>query len=123
MGGVLSESTKVDVAVVGGGIVGLATAYSVLRKSPTTSLILIEKEASAGPAPDGAQFWSRSLGHLLQTRIVEGCSLPQGVEALSSSSQSNMAFAFASSANSSWPWRRANFHTCMLSTKEAWRTG
>jgi 2-polyprenyl-6-methoxyphenol hydroxylase-like FAD-dependent oxidoreductase len=77
-GGVLNGSTRVDVAVVGGGIVGLATAYSVLTKSPTTSLILIEKEASLGLHQTGAQFWSSSLRNLLQTRIVEGCSLPQG---------------------------------------------
>jgi len=52
-GGVLNGSTRVDVAVVGGGIVGLATAYSVLTKSPTTSLILIEKEASLGQHQTG----------------------------------------------------------------------
>jgi L-2-hydroxyglutarate oxidase len=33
-----------DVAIVGGGIVGLATAWQVLQQKPTTRLILIEKE-------------------------------------------------------------------------------
>jgi glycine/D-amino acid oxidase-like deaminating enzyme len=102
-GGVLNGSARVDVAVVGGGIVGLATAYSVLRKSPATSLILIEK-VSITTLDRGRLFFAA------------------GVEALSSGSQINMAFAFASSANSLWPWRRANFHTCMLFTKEAWQT-
>ena len=39
---------RVDVAVVGGGIVGLATAYAVLSQSPSTSLLLIEKEDGLG---------------------------------------------------------------------------
>ena len=34
-----------DVAIVGGGIVGLATAYEYLRKRPETKLLLLEKEA------------------------------------------------------------------------------
>ncbi len=34
---------KVDVVVVGGGIVGLATALQLLRRSPGTSLALLEK--------------------------------------------------------------------------------
>jgi L-2-hydroxyglutarate oxidase len=33
-----------DVAVIGGGIVGLATAYEITRSYPDASLILIEKE-------------------------------------------------------------------------------
>lgn len=35
---------KYDVIVVGGGIVGLATAYQLLKKKPATKLLLIEKE-------------------------------------------------------------------------------
>ena len=34
-----------DVAIVGGGIVGLATGYEYLRKRPETKLLLLEKEA------------------------------------------------------------------------------
>ncbi len=34
-----------DVAIVGGGIVGLATAYEYLSKRPETKLLLLEKEA------------------------------------------------------------------------------
>ncbi len=36
------------VAIVGGGIVGLATAYQLLLRFPSTQLLLLEKEA--GPA-------------------------------------------------------------------------
>ncbi|MBR9861637.1 L-2-hydroxyglutarate oxidase [bacterium] len=35
---------KSDIVVIGGGIVGLATAYQILKKAPDTRLILIEKE-------------------------------------------------------------------------------
>jgi L-2-hydroxyglutarate oxidase len=37
-----------DVAVVGGGIVGLATAYRLLERRPRTSLLLLEKEPGLG---------------------------------------------------------------------------
>ncbi|TWT62550.1 L-2-hydroxyglutarate oxidase [Rubinisphaera italica] len=33
-----------DVAIIGGGIVGLATAYRILQKRPQTRLLLLEKE-------------------------------------------------------------------------------
>ncbi len=34
-----------DVVIIGGGIVGLATAYSLLRIRPSTSVVVLEKEA------------------------------------------------------------------------------
>lgn len=37
---------RVDYCVIGGGIVGLATAYQVLRKQPDASLLLLEKETA-----------------------------------------------------------------------------
>lgn len=37
---------KYGVIVIGGGIVGLATAYNILQKRPKTRLLLIEKELS-----------------------------------------------------------------------------
>eukprot|EP00095_Tigriopus_kingsejongensis_P004267 snap_masked-scaffold6996_size3451-processed-gene-0.0 protein:Tk04267 transcript:snap_masked-scaffold6996_size3451-processed-gene-0.0-mRNA-1 annotation:"hypothetical protein" len=37
---------RYDVIVVGGGIVGLASAYQLLQRRPGTSLVLVEKEAS-----------------------------------------------------------------------------
>ena len=39
---------KADVVVVGGGIVGLATAYAVLKKNPKTKLVVLEKESQVG---------------------------------------------------------------------------
>lgn len=37
-----------DVAVVGGGIVGLATARELILRHPTLSFILLEKEKELG---------------------------------------------------------------------------
>ena len=36
---------RADVVVVGGGIVGLATAYAVLKQNPKTKLVVLEKES------------------------------------------------------------------------------
>jgi L-2-hydroxyglutarate oxidase len=33
-----------DVAIIGGGIVGLASAYQILKERPSTKLIILEKE-------------------------------------------------------------------------------
>jgi len=37
---------KADVAIIGGGIVGLATAYQLTRRDPTQSVVLLEKETA-----------------------------------------------------------------------------
>jgi len=37
---------KYDIVIIGGGIVGLASAYAILKKHPQLKLALIEKEAS-----------------------------------------------------------------------------
>ena len=37
---------KYDVIVIGGGIVGLATAYQTLKKKPNLKLLLVEKEGA-----------------------------------------------------------------------------
>ncbi len=39
---------KVDVAIVGGGIVGLATAWQVLQRYPSLRVVVLEKEAAVG---------------------------------------------------------------------------
>lgn len=38
--------TQTDVAIIGGGILGLATAYRLLERFPSTRVTLLEKEAS-----------------------------------------------------------------------------
>jgi L-2-hydroxyglutarate oxidase LhgO len=42
-----------DVAVVGGGIVGLATAWRLLEREPRLSVVLLEKEAEPGAHQTG----------------------------------------------------------------------
>ncbi len=42
-----------DVAIVGGGIVGLATAYDYLKKNPSGKLLLIEKESKVAAHQTG----------------------------------------------------------------------
>ncbi len=40
----MSTDTRFDVAVIGGGIIGLATAHELTRRYPGTSVIMLEKE-------------------------------------------------------------------------------
>jgi L-2-hydroxyglutarate oxidase len=42
-----------DVMIVGGGIVGLATAYQILLEKPNTSLLIVEKEAEVAAHQTG----------------------------------------------------------------------
>src|SRR4051794_9451970 len=44
---------RADVVVVGGGIVGLATARAVLRTKPSASVVVVEKEATVGAHQSG----------------------------------------------------------------------
>jgi L-2-hydroxyglutarate oxidase len=44
---------RADVVVVGGGIVGLATARAILRGDPSQSVVVIEKEATVGAHQSG----------------------------------------------------------------------
>src|SRR5581483_9001743 len=43
--GETAAMNRVDVAVVGGGIVGLATAYQLTRRFPGVRVVVLEKEA------------------------------------------------------------------------------
>jgi len=48
-----TPSSRVDLVVVGGGIVGLATAYSVLLQSPSKKVVVLEKESTFGAHQTG----------------------------------------------------------------------
>ena len=48
-----TQSLDVDLVIVGGGIVGLATAYSVLSQSPNKKVIVLEKESTLGAHQTG----------------------------------------------------------------------
>lgn len=47
--GPLSLQTDFDVVVVGGGIVGLATAREILKRYPQLTVAVLEKEKEVGP--------------------------------------------------------------------------
>jgi L-2-hydroxyglutarate oxidase len=46
-------SSKINVIVIGGGILGLSTALNILRSRPSTRLTLIEKEGTLAPHQTG----------------------------------------------------------------------
>lgn len=48
-----TSSGAYDFCVVGGGIVGVATAHRLLTEYPDASLVLIEKEAALGAHQTG----------------------------------------------------------------------
>tara|TARA_X000000950_G_scaffold165022_1_gene201674 strand:- start:13813 stop:15078 length:1266 start_codon:yes stop_codon:yes gene_type:complete len=50
---ILTFATMNDIAIVGGGIVGLSTAYQILKGKPKTKLILLEKESDVGQHQTG----------------------------------------------------------------------
>ncbi|MBT7406368.1 MAG: FAD-dependent oxidoreductase, partial [Opitutae bacterium] len=37
---------KTDICIIGGGILGLATAYQILKKHPLKKIVVLEKESS-----------------------------------------------------------------------------
>ena len=48
-----SSVTKIDIAIVGGGIVGLWSAYAVLKKFPDLSVVIFEAESYLGEHTTG----------------------------------------------------------------------
>ena len=48
-----TQLASVDLVVVGGGIVGLATAYSVLTRFPNKKVVVLEKESTLGAHQTG----------------------------------------------------------------------
>ncbi len=49
----VTPAERTDVAVVGGGIVGLATAYQLLRRRPALRLVVVEQERELGAHQSG----------------------------------------------------------------------
>ena len=49
----MTRDSQLDVVIVGGGIVGLATANSLLSNNPNIKLIVLEKESSLGAHQTG----------------------------------------------------------------------
>ena len=55
----LTDHSLYDLAVVGGGIVGVATAREVARRHPNMRVVLLEKELMLGWCGSGVGGWGR----------------------------------------------------------------
>ncbi|MEZ6108129.1 MAG: FAD-dependent oxidoreductase [Pirellulaceae bacterium] len=42
-----------DFVIVGGGIVGLTTAWELIGRFPAARIVVLEERASSRPSPDG----------------------------------------------------------------------
>ena len=63
---------RAQVVVIGGGIVGLATALAVLARSPGASLLVLEKEPVLAAHQTGRNSGVIHSGPLLQTGLSQG---------------------------------------------------
>ena len=73
----LPKTPRYEVVVIGGGIVGLATAYAAARSG--RSVAVVEREPRLGHPPDGAQLQRHPLRALLRPRWAEGAAGRRGV--------------------------------------------
>ena len=71
-------TSESDLIVIGGGIVGLATAYRFLERFPDKTVTVLEKEAEIAKHQTGPQFGRDAYGHLLSARVAQGDELPCG---------------------------------------------
>ena len=70
-------SDRFDVVIVGGGIVGLATARAIVRARPRLARDPREGAAHRA-APDRSQLGRAALRHLLPARVAEGGEVRRG---------------------------------------------
>lgn len=61
-----------DIAIIGGGIVGLGTALALTERFPGYTLALLEKEAGLASHQTGHNSGVIHAGHLLQAGIGQG---------------------------------------------------
>ena len=67
---------RADVVVVGGGIVGLATAYRLAQSRPGGSHHRAREGSGCRPAPELAQLGGAACRPLLRARLAEGGAVP-----------------------------------------------
>ena len=61
-----------DLAVIGGGIVGLGTALALTEAHPRLRLVLLDKEPQLGSHQTGHNSGRHPLRRLLQARLAQG---------------------------------------------------
>ena len=64
-----------DLAVVGGGILGLAVARELTRRRPGASATVLERRARGGHRPDRHQQRRDPRRHLLRARLAQGAAV------------------------------------------------
>ena len=67
---------RFDVAVVGGGIVGLATAYRLLESRPDLASSLLEKEAEVALHQSGHNSGVIHAGLYYPAGLAQGATVP-----------------------------------------------
>jgi (S)-2-hydroxyglutarate dehydrogenase len=83
VGLIIRESTmKYDVCVVGGGLVGLATARALLEAFPGLALTVVDKEDGGCRPPEQPQQRRRPLGSVLQAGSLKARLCVEGRDAV-----------------------------------------
>ena len=62
----------VDVAIIGGGIIGLATGWQISQRFPDKSILILEKESQVAQHQTGHNSGVLHFRYLLQTRFPPG---------------------------------------------------
>ncbi|MFN8237989.1 MAG: FAD-dependent oxidoreductase [Chitinophagales bacterium] len=72
-----------DIIIIGGGIVGLATALHLLEQQPGVNVLILEKERSGySPQSDREQFRCDTFRHLLQPGSLRAVNCSRGYKML-----------------------------------------
>ena len=88
-----------DIAIVGGGIVGLATGRELLARHPHLKLVVLEKEDVLATHQTGPQQRRDPLGDLLQARLAQGQALRRRAHARCGSTATPRASRTTTSAS------------------------
>ena len=65
-------SRSCDIAIIGGGIIGLATAMRLTQEHPDRKVAVIEKEPEVAVHQTGHNSGVIPRGHLLRSRLTKG---------------------------------------------------